>query len=186
VVEKGKLPPKYTFLTLTHEKKTPEQRRWKWVKYEYLPDEMKPYIRPPSKKDSKKETGKAKPKVVRGEGEEQVEQAVELVDDKDLDFTKMENVYNIINKYRQQQISRRSLSPAQQMEVLTIIEKAQSEKPLIKIEVLMLQISALFSSAKLSGGDYFEREMWLETNRILGSLVDLLSVQDKETRQPET
>jgi hypothetical protein len=63
VEEKG-LPKKYAFLKLQREQMTPEQRRWKWVKYEYLPEDMKPFVpaplgtkRPPKPvDDSKQET----------------------------------------------------------------------------------------------------------------------------------
>lgn len=44
--EKG-LPKKYAFLKLPREQMTPEQRRWKWVKYEYLPEDMKPFVPAP-------------------------------------------------------------------------------------------------------------------------------------------
>lgn len=100
VVKKGELPKKYAFLALPHEEKTPQQRRWKWVKFENLPEDMKPFIRPPSKSEAKK-VDRSKPKTTAAADKaEEEEQVVDIIDDRDLDYSKQENVDNILNKYK--------------------------------------------------------------------------------------
>lgn len=49
VLKAGELPKKYAFLALSREQMTPQQKRWKWVSFDQLPEDMKKYIRPPSK-----------------------------------------------------------------------------------------------------------------------------------------
>ena len=72
---------------------------------------MKPFIRPPSKPTpgGKPDKGPNKPVKPKpsipgsdpgGEGEDDAVPVVEIVDDKDLDFTKLENVDKILNKYK--------------------------------------------------------------------------------------
>lgn len=117
VVKPGQLPKKYGFLALPREEMTPAQRRWKWVAFEQLPEDMKQYIRPPKEtkiRDRKeKDTG---PKDV-----EITDQVIEIEDDKDLDFTKQENVDKILTKYRNQQTSRKNFDINQHIEVLDIM-----------------------------------------------------------------
>jgi hypothetical protein len=57
-----------------------------------------------------------------------VQVAADIVDDKDLDFSRLDNVYLTLSKYKQQQISRRNFNPEMQIEVLAIISKAQEGK----------------------------------------------------------
>jgi len=100
VVKPGELPKKYAFLALPHEEKTPQQRRWKWVKFEMLPEDMKKLVRPPKKEkdddDKKKKTdGKDKKKT-----EEIEEHKLDIIDDRDLDYSKLDNVEVILNKYK--------------------------------------------------------------------------------------
>lgn len=38
------IPKKYQFLLKSDEDKTPAERRWKWVKLEALPDDMRPLV----------------------------------------------------------------------------------------------------------------------------------------------
>jgi hypothetical protein len=47
------LPKKYAFLAKPHDEKTPEQRRWKWVLYKCLPDDMKPFFKNPNQQATK-------------------------------------------------------------------------------------------------------------------------------------
>ena len=118
VVQQGQLPKKYAFLALNREQQTPQQRRWKWVKYENLPDDMKPFFRPPSKKDEPKiDTTKTK-KIIIDDEETRKTKAdrikefnIEIFDDKDIDFTKVDEAEKILNKYKNQQISRRNYDP---------------------------------------------------------------------------
>lgn len=56
-------------MALPHEEKTPLQRRWKWVKFEFLPEDMKKFIRPP-KKEKATDDDKKKPKEKVKETEE--------------------------------------------------------------------------------------------------------------------
>lgn len=51
--EPGSLPKKYAFLALKREEMTAEQRRFKWMKYEFLPDDMKPFFTDPNAKTQK-------------------------------------------------------------------------------------------------------------------------------------
>jgi hypothetical protein len=138
-------------LALPHEEKTPQQRRWKWVKFEFLPDDMKPFIRPPSKAQNEKVVKKkAAPTAAQKEEEleQQQQQVVDIIDDRDLDFTKQENVDTILNKYKNQQISRRNFDPEFQLVVLQLMLKAQENNKMVKIEILMLLISTFFARAK--------------------------------------
>lgn len=48
-VDGTKIPKKYEFLLLDRAQMTPEQRRWKWVRFDALPDDLKPHIAGPSK-----------------------------------------------------------------------------------------------------------------------------------------
>ena len=97
------------------------QRRWKWVKFENLPDEMKQYIRPP--KPEKKEKAKDDPEK-KAKKAEVKEEVIQIEEDKDLDFTKMENVEKILTKFKNQQTSRKNFSVDNHIEVLDIILKA--------------------------------------------------------------
>ena len=45
IVKKSKIPDKYRFLKLPRENMTPAQRRWKWVSYDRLPSDMKPFLK---------------------------------------------------------------------------------------------------------------------------------------------
>lgn len=50
----GELPKKYAFLALPREEMTPAQRRWRWVKYDFLPEDMKQFFSaPPGQKVDK-------------------------------------------------------------------------------------------------------------------------------------
>ena len=104
-VKKGELPKKYAFLALPHEQRTPEQRRWKWVLFANLPEDMKPFIRDPNKKTQGGRKGKAV-KATAGTGgkvtDDPEHETIVLLDDRDLDFTKLENVDKILNKYKNQ------------------------------------------------------------------------------------
>ena len=96
---------------------TPEQRRWKWVKYEYLPDDMKPFFKDKSgKQQTDKQLGQEEKRRKQREeagadaktgDKKEVEK--QIVDDQDLDFTVVANVDMLIIKYRNQlSISRRN------------------------------------------------------------------------------
>jgi len=41
ILESGQLPKKYAFLALPRDQMTLDQKRWKWVKFENLPEDMK-------------------------------------------------------------------------------------------------------------------------------------------------
>jgi len=49
-----KLRAKYAFLFKTREEMTPTERRWKWVKKEHLPQDLKDLMEKLSKKKPKK------------------------------------------------------------------------------------------------------------------------------------
>jgi hypothetical protein len=156
VVKKGELPKKYAFLGLPHEEKTPQQRRWKWVKFEFLPEDMKPFIRPPKATAAKEKDTKKRPAAaVQKEDEEQT--VVDIIDDRDLDYTKQENVDTILNKYKNQQISRRNFDPEFQITVLHLMLKAQEANKTVKIEILMLLVATYFAQAKNAPNGFFER-----------------------------
>ena len=192
VVKKGELPKKYAFLALPHEEKTPQQRRWKWVKFENLPEDMKPFIRPPSKSEAKK-VDRSKPKTTAAADKaEEEEQVVDIIDDRDLDYSKQENVDNILNKYKNQQISRRTFDPEFQIGVLQLILKAQENNKTVKIEVLMLLIATYFASAKNAPNGFFERSIWIQTSEKISELLgDLqshnidLKKQNSETKKED-
>lgn len=112
---------------------------------------MKPFIRPPSKAQNEKVVKKkAAPTAAQKEEEleQQQQQVVDIIDDRDLDFTKQENVDTILNKYKNQQISRRNFDPEFQLVVLQLMLKAQENNKMVKIEILMLLISTFFARAK--------------------------------------
>jgi len=109
VLKEGQLPKKYAFMALSHEQKTPEQRRWKWVAFDLLPEEMKRFLRPPKVtkvKDADAQADKKKKK--DAVDEEAKETGAEIVDDRDLDYTKMEHVEETLQKYKNQQTSRKN------------------------------------------------------------------------------
>ena len=102
------------------EQMTPAQRRWKWVLFENLPEEMKQFIRPPK---IIKDKGKEKPKQTK-EAAEVKEQIIEIEEDTKLDYTKMDNVEKILTKYKNQQTSRKNFSVDMHIEVYKMIMTA--------------------------------------------------------------
>lgn len=64
-VEGTKIPKKYEFLLLPREKMTPEQRRWKWVRLDAMPDDLKPLISVGAKQKEDKDDKEEKKKVVK-------------------------------------------------------------------------------------------------------------------------
>lgn len=155
---------------------TPQQRRFKWVSYDYLPEDMKVFIRPPTKQKTDKPKEKKNVAAGKGTKEEEIKELViQTEDDKDLDFKKYENVEKILTKYRNQQTSRRKFNIDQQIEVLGIMFDAQEEsKNDIKIEILILLISTYFIYAKKTPNGFFDREMWTTTKIKILDLVNLL------------
>jgi len=123
---------------------------------------MKPYIRPPQET----KTREKKEKDTGPKGDVEItDQVIDIEDDKDLDFTKQENIDKILTKYRNQQTSRKNFDINQHIEVLNIMFSAQKPEKLdLKIEILMLLISSYFMSAKKTLSGYFDRETWLTTN----------------------
>lgn len=87
------IPEKYKFLLLPDEKKTPEQRRWKWMKFECLPDDMKPLLKAgkTAKGSGPKQAPGAgdKPKVgaavIAEDGTKP--DTIVIINDRDLDYT---------------------------------------------------------------------------------------------------
>lgn len=65
---------------------------------------MKPFIRPPKQENEKKEPAKRKGGKTTEAAQEaaNILKTVDLVDDRDLDFARMDNVYFVLTKYRQQ------------------------------------------------------------------------------------
>lgn len=120
---------------------------------------MKPYIRPPSNKEKKEKDTKKKP-TKKEDLEEKEETLVELIDDKDLDYSKQDNVDMVLNKYKNQQISRRNFDPDFQIVVLELMLEAQKANRPVKIEILMLLIATFFALAKGSPNGFFERPLW--------------------------
>jgi len=105
VVAGSSLPKKYAFLALSREEMTPAQRRWKWVKYELLPDDMKKFVRPPKnvkKKKEKAEDAEGEEAKAAKKKREVQETNVVIDDDRQIDFSKLENVEKIVNKYKNQ------------------------------------------------------------------------------------
>lgn len=145
-MQTGQLPKKYAFLAMPRDQITPAQRRWKWVKFECLPEEMKKFIRPPKeeKKAKVKDEG-AKEKKIKVEV---TEQTVEIEEDKDLDFSKMDNVEKILTKLKNQQTSRKNFSIESHIEVFNLILAAQAQNLNLSIEVMMLLIATHFMEAK--------------------------------------
>lgn len=60
VVKPGQLPKKYAFLALPREDMTPQQRRWKWVAFKNLPDDMQLLVRPPKEVKTRDRTNQGK------------------------------------------------------------------------------------------------------------------------------
>jgi hypothetical protein len=163
---------------------TPDQRRWKWVKFECLPDDMKQYIRPP--KSEKKTKDAAEPQKQRvKEATEVKEQVIEIEDDSDLDYTKIDNVEKILTKYKNQQTSRKNFSIEKHVEVFNLILKAQQDNLNVQIEVTNLLISTFFLMAKQTSQGFFSREIWLAANNKISDLLSLLKNKVIETKEPE-
>ena len=74
------------------------------MKYELLPEEMQKFVRPPKavgKKGKKGEDGgDEEAKAAKEKKKEVQETNVVIDDDRLLDFTKLENVEKILNKYK--------------------------------------------------------------------------------------
>ena len=155
---------------------TPQQRRYKWVSYDFLPEDMKQFIRPPTKQKADKPKEKKAVAGKTGNKEEEIKElVVQTEDDKDLDFKKYENVEKILTKYRNQQTSRKKFNIDQQIEVLTIMFDAQEvTKNDIRIEILILLISTYFIYAKKTPSGYFDRNTWTIAKSKILDLVDLL------------
>lgn len=97
-----------------------------------------------------------------------------MIDDRDLDYSKLDNVELVLNKYKNQQISRRNFDPELQITVLNMIMVTQATNKNVQIEVLMLLVSTYFASAKNSAAGFFSRETWLTTNTTITSLLKVL------------
>lgn len=154
---------------------TPQQRRWKWVRYDALPEDMKKYVRPPAKEKISKQEGLGGKRVVVAETEVEIkEDILKIEDDRDLDFTKMDNVDKILTKYKNQQTSRKNFDPDAHVEIFNLILQSQKSNLPIQIEVTMLLISTFFSASKKTIHGFFTREVWLITLNTINSLIALL------------
>jgi hypothetical protein len=70
------------------------------VKFEFLPEEMKKFVRPPKKEA--KDDDKRK-KIIKDENKTEVEEhKLDIIDDRELDYSKLDNVEIILNKYKNQ------------------------------------------------------------------------------------
>lgn len=170
-LQTGQLPKKYAFLALPRDQITPAQRRWKWVKFECLPEEMKKFIRPPK---AEKEVKIKDPTAVKKPKAEVVEQVVEIEEDNDLDFTKMDNVEKTLTKLKNQQTSRKNFNIENHIEIFNMILVAQAQNLNLSIEVTMLLISTFFMEAKSNPQGIFTREQWIRTNNKVTDLLNLL------------
>lgn len=133
---------------------------------------MKKFVRPPKKEA--KDDDKRK-KIIKDENKTEVEEhKLDIIDDRELDYSKLDNVEIILNKYKNQQISRRNFDPELQITVLNLILVAQATNKNVKTEVLMLLVSTYFASAKNSATGFFTRETWLTTNTTITSLLEVL------------
>jgi hypothetical protein len=142
-----------------------------------LPEDMQKYVRPP-KKEKKDKDEKDKKKPTEKKEVDIDEKAVELIDDKDLDYKSLDNVELVLNKYKNQQISRRNFDPLLQITVLNIILRVQAANKNVLVEVYMLLVNTYFASAKSHPNGIFPRETWLTVNSIIKELLkNLNSVQ---------
>jgi len=190
-VEGTKIPKKYEFLLLPREKMTPEQKRWKWVRFDALPDDLKPLIsvgnKIHDKDDTEEKAEKKKPagaRKARGEEEEHSDAEDLIQRDQDLDYTVQDNVDTVITKYRGQETSRKNFNIAEQIEVLDIMFAQQVEtKTDNKINILMILISTYFTAAKKSVEGYFDRYTWLKSNEIITRLLAILKQKESDTLQ---
>jgi len=84
---------------------------------------MKKYVRPPAKEKISKQEAQGKGKgVEKTEAEIEIkEQDIKIEDDRDLDYTKMENVDKILTKYKNQQTSRKNFDPDAHVEIFNLI-----------------------------------------------------------------
>jgi len=147
---------------------------------------MKPYIRPPSNKAEKKDKDAKKKPVKKDEAEEKEETVLEIIDDRDMDYTKQDNVDIILNKYKNQQISRRNFDPEFQIVVLNLMLEAQKANRPVKIEILVLLIATHFACAKSSPNGFFERDMWLKTQTKIAELLEDLKNHNIEAKKQKT
>ena len=120
------------------------------------------------------------------------ETEIEIEEDRDLDYTKLENVEKILTKYKNQQLSRKNFDCDKHIEVFDLIYKAQSNNLNIQIEVTMLLVSTYFLLAKQTATGFFNRDTWNKTNDTITLLVTLLkskvfdSTKDKKaTKEKE-
>jgi len=156
---------------------TAEQKRWKWVHFDFLPEDMQQFFRPTKKKTAADEKRDEKKRVGESKKEEVKELFVEIEDDKELDFTKTDNVEKILTKYKNQQTSRRNFDAKLHIEVLTIMLNAQPENIQLRVEILMLLTQTFFASAKTMPTGYFPREMWLQSKMLIQMLLETLKIR---------
>jgi len=167
---------------------TPEQKRWKWVRFDALPDDLKPLISVGSKiheKDEKEDKEDKKNKIAtKTEAKKDQESDNEdiIKRDQDLDYTNQDNVDTIITKFRGQETSRKNFNIAEQIEVLNIMYAQQVEsKTDNKINILMILVSTYFTSAKKSTEGYFDRYTWIKSNDVITLLLTILKQKENDT-----
>ena len=137
---------------------------------------MKKYVRPPAKEKISKQEAQGKGKgVEKTEAEIEIkEQDIKIEDDRNVDYTKMENVDKILTKYKNQQTSRKNFDPDAHVEIFNLILQSQKGNLQVQIEVTMLLISTFFSASKKTIHGFFTREVWLITLKTINSLIELL------------
>lgn len=193
-IQAGELPKKYAFLALAREEMTPAQRRWRWVKYEFLPDDMKPFFpappgmkaeKPkPTKPDANAQAEEKKPKVVEKKDEEKFEAAI-VEEDKDIDHSVPANVERLLIKYRNHlSQSRRNYDLAYNIQVLLLMLEAQKANLELAVEILIVLLTSYFASAKNMPDGFLDRDSWLAVSEKLSLLVQCLVKLGPRKKKP--
>ena len=92
----NKLKQKYIFLFKAREDMTPTERRWKWVRQDCLPEDMKEILQIGKKKKKEKEDKKKLSKKGDTDDEDDYITKVNVRNDLELDYTEYANVHDIL------------------------------------------------------------------------------------------
>lgn len=178
----AKLKKKYAFLWKERDEMTNEERRWKWVKKECLPDDLTELIEKLSTKKQKKVT------VAKKREEESVEEEVDQTeyittvktrDDLSIDYSVVQNVKTYLEILKQERFKGK-FSPVFHVQVLSRMADQMSDnldlnETRVKVTVMVLLVGTLLQTAKT--GTVLSREDWQITVQRVQQLLVLVNKQ---------
>lgn len=162
---------------------TAEERRWKWVKKESLPDDFAELIEKLSKKKEKKKKDKDIPKAADAAKEDDEELSPEYIttvktrNDLTIDYTLVQNVKERLEILKQERIKGK-FDMGFHVQVLTRIADQMVENVndlfeiKLKVNVLILLAATFIQTAKTIG--VLSRDDWLQTHKRVNQLLTLI------------